>query len=94
MKPVRPVANQEGVGHGAPGSPQVVPSTSRPRVFQSVDVRCNACGVEPGEKCRNRIDNTSQDVPHDSRAKKADELTRRWAAWHGDKRSNQEFPPL
>lgn len=96
-KPVAPVVSQEGVSKGAPGEPVSGPSTSRARVFLSTDVVCSYCGARPGQKCTTRQDNgerTPAVISHNVRATRAEQATKRWAAWHGDKQASAELPPL
>lgn len=96
-KPVSPVVNQEGVSIGAPGEPVSGPSTGRlagaSRQFLSTDVVCSYCGAQPGQRCVSR-DGLAADISHNVRAVRAQDATKRWRAWHGDKEANLEAPPL
>src|SRR6266566_4510505 len=99
-KPVAPVEGQEGVRHDAPGQPASGPSTSRPaglRTFLSIDVTCSVCGAQPGQRCQTRNRDGKlvvADISHNPRAKCAEDVTKRWAAWHGDAARNWGLPPL
>lgn len=75
----------------------VKPAGGVQRVFLSTDVVCSFCKAQPGERCKVRQPNGEYvlaDISHNGRAKRADEATKRWAAWHGDKARNAELPPL
>ena len=82
-------------GHISP-SDLVKPADGAQRVFLSIDVVCPSCGVPRGERCQRWQDGkmVKLDISHNSRAKRAEQATKHWAAWHGDKARNAELPPI
>jgi len=91
-----------GPSTGRPSGPispsdLVKPAGGIQRVFLSIDVACSICGAQRGQQCTTRNKDgeiVPANISHNSRAEKAEEATKRWAAWHGDTACNRELPPL